>query len=113
VGYICACPAPQSVHKLVSILNLKDTDYWAVDAFIDPDYRGKGINVAIASGFLAQARSEGYKRGYGTILFKNAASRKSYALIGEKEIGIFTTMTILGFTFHFLKRNKGFEEYFN
>jgi GNAT superfamily N-acetyltransferase len=113
VGYICACPAPRSVHKLVSMLKLKDTDYWAVDAFIHPDYRGKGINVAIASGFLAQAKREGYKRGFGTILFKNAASRKSYALVGEKEIGIFTTTTVLGLTFRSLKRNTGFEEFFN
>jgi GNAT superfamily N-acetyltransferase len=113
VGYICACPASRSVHKLVSILKLKNTDYWAVDAFIHPDYRGKGINVAIASGFLAQAKQKGYTRGFGTILLKNAASRKSYALIGEKEIGIFTTATIFGVTLHFLKRNKGFEKFFN
>jgi GNAT superfamily N-acetyltransferase len=111
VGYICACPAPRSTHKLVSMLKLSETDYWALDAFIHPDYRGKGINVAIASGFLAQARSKGYTRGFGTILFTNTASRKSYALIGEKEIGIFTTLTIMGITFRFLKRNKGFEEY--
>ena len=113
VGYVCVCPAIKSKHKLISILKLKDTDYWAVDAFIHPEYRRKGINSAIASGFIAQAKSQGYKRGFGTILFKNNASRKSYAFIGEKELGIFTTITIMGFSFHFLKRNAGHEEYFN
>ena len=113
VGYVCVCPAKKSIHKLVSVLKLKDTDYWAVDAYIHPEYRGKGINSAIASGFLAQAKREGFKRGYGTILFNNNASRSSYAHIGEKEIGIFTTLTILGFSFYFLKKNKGYEEYFN
>jgi GNAT superfamily N-acetyltransferase len=113
VGYICACPATKSAHKVIPMIRLKKTDYWAVDAFIHPDYRGKGINVAIAAGFLTQAKNAGYKRGYGTILFNNTASRKSYALIGEKEIGIFTTITIMGFTFRFLKKNQGFEEFLN
>jgi GNAT superfamily N-acetyltransferase len=113
VGYICVCPANKSKHKLISILKLKDSDYWAVDAYINPQYRGKGINAAIASEFLAHAKQEGYKRGFGTILFKNSASRKSYTNIGEKEIGLFTTITILGATFHFLKRNQGYEEFFN
>ena len=99
-------------YNLFSILKLKDTDYWGVDAFIHPAYRGKGINAAIASGFLAQAKREGFKRGYGTILFKNHASRRSFAFIGDKEIGLFTSITIMGFSFHFLKRNKGYEEYF-
>lgn len=112
VGYVCVCPAKKSRHKLVSILRLKDTDYWAVDAFILREYRGKGINSAIASGFLAQAKREGYRRGYGTILFNNNASRKSYAQIGEKEIGVFTTLTILGITFNRLKKNKDYDEYF-
>jgi GNAT superfamily N-acetyltransferase len=113
IGYVCVCPAKKYKHKLVSNLKLKDTDYWAVDAYIHPAYRGKGINSAIASGFLAQAKREGYKRGYGTILFNNNPSRRSYAFIGEKEIGVFTTLTIMGLTFHFLKRNKGNEECFN
>ncbi len=113
VGYVCVCPAPKSKHKLVRILKLKDTDYWAVDAYIHSAYRGKGINSAIASAFLAQAKKEGYLRGYGTILFKNNASRRSYAFIGEKEIGVFTTITVLGFTFNFFKRNTGNEECFN
>jgi GNAT superfamily N-acetyltransferase len=113
IGYICVCPAKKYKHKLISMLKLKDTDYWAVDAYIHPEYRGKGINSAIASEFLAQAKREGYRRGYGTILFNNIASRRSYAFVGEKEIGIFTSITIMGFTFHFLKRNKGNEEYFN
>ena len=112
IGYVCVCPANKSSHRIVSLLKLKDTDYWAVDAYIHPDYRGKGINSAIASKFLAQAKSEGYQRGYGTILFNNYASRRAYALIGEKEIGLFTTITIMGFTFHFLKRNRGYEDYF-
>jgi GNAT superfamily N-acetyltransferase len=113
VGYVCVCPAHKYAHKLVSTLKLKNTDYWAVDAFIDPEYRGKGINSAIASSFLTQAKREGYKRGYGTILFNNNASRRSYAFIGEKEIGVFITITILGLTFNLLKRNKGNEECFN
>jgi RimJ/RimL family protein N-acetyltransferase len=113
IGYVCVCPAKKNKHKLVSILKLKDTDYWALDAYIHSEFRGKGINSAIASGFLAQAKREGYTRGYGTILFDNNASRRSYAFIGEKEIGIFTTLTIMGLTFHFLKRNKGNEEWFN
>ena len=113
IGYICVCPAHKSKHKLVSILKLKNTDYWAVDAYIHPEYRGKGINSAIASEFLAQAKREGYKRGYGAISFNNNASRRSYAIIGEKEIGVFTTLTIMGFTFYSLKRNEGNEEYFN
>jgi RimJ/RimL family protein N-acetyltransferase len=113
VGYVCVCPAHKSKHKLVSLLKLKNTDYWAVDAFISPAFRGKGINSAIATEFLAQAKRDGYTRGYGTILFNNNASRRSYAFIGEKEIGLFTSITILGLTFHLLKRNKGYEEYFN
>jgi GNAT superfamily N-acetyltransferase len=115
IGYVCVCPAKsyKYKHKLVSILKLKDTDYWAVDAYIHPEYRGKGINSAIASEFLNQSKREGYKRGYGTILSNNNASRRSYAFIGEKEIGVFTTITILGVTFHFLKKNKGYEEYFS
>ena len=112
VGYICGCPAKKSNHKLISILKLKDTDYWGVDNFIHPAYRGKGINAAIASGFLAQAKREGFKRGFGTILFKNSASRKSFALIGDKEIGLFTTIIIMGIKFYFIKRFKGHEEYF-
>jgi GNAT superfamily N-acetyltransferase len=112
IGYICVCPATKARHKLVSILKLRETDYWAIDAFIHPDYRRKGINSAIASGFLGQAKREGYKRGYGTILTTNKASRKSYGLIGEKEIGAFTTLTILGCTFHFVKRNMEFKEFF-
>ena len=113
VGYICVCPANKSKHKLIAILKLKDTDYWALDAYIHPAFRGKGINSAIASGVLAQAKREGYRRGYGTILLKNKASRRAYGFIGEKEIGLFTTITIVGVTFHFLKRNRGYEEYFN
>jgi|WetSurMetagenome_2_1015567.scaffolds.fasta_scaffold125330_2 GNAT superfamily N-acetyltransferase len=113
VGYICICPANKSKHKLVSLLKLMDTDYWAVDAYIHPAYRAKGINAAIASVVLAHAKREGYKRGYGTILFNNTASRRSYGFIGEKEIGLFTTITIGGVAFHFLRRNKGYEEYFN
>jgi RimJ/RimL family protein N-acetyltransferase len=112
VGYVCVCQATKYNHKLVSVLKLKDTDYWAIDSYIHPEYRGKGINPAIASGFLAQAKSDGYKRGYGTILFNNNASRKSYAIIGEREIGVFTTVTIMGCTFYFLKKNKEYEEYF-
>jgi GNAT superfamily N-acetyltransferase len=113
IGYVCVCPANKSKHKLASILKLKDTDYWAVDAYIHPAYRGKGINSAIASGVLSQAKKEGYRRGYGTIAFNNISSRRSYSIIGEKEIGIFTTITVMGVTFHFLKRNKGHEEFFN
>jgi GNAT superfamily N-acetyltransferase len=113
VGYICICPSNKSKHTLISILKLKETDYWAVDAYIHPPYRGKGINAAIASTLLAHAKREGYRRGYGTILFKNNASRRSYSFIGEKEIGLFTSITIGGVTFHFLRRNKGYEEYFN
>jgi GNAT superfamily N-acetyltransferase len=112
VGYVCVCRANKSRHKIVSMLKLKDTDYWAVDAYIHPDYRGEGINSAIASGLLTQAKREGYKRGYGTITFSNNASRKSYAVVGEKEIGLFTTMTVMGLTFHFLKRKTGYEEFF-
>ncbi len=113
VGYVCVCPASKSSHKLVSILKLTDTDYWALDAYIHPSYRGKGINSAMAAGFLAQAKREGFKRGYGSILYNNLASRRAYSLIGEKEIGIFITLTVAGFTFHFFKRNKGNEECFN
>jgi GNAT superfamily N-acetyltransferase len=113
VGYICICPANKSKHKLASLLKLQDTDYWAVDAYIHPAYRAKGINAAIASGVLAHAKRVGYKRGYGTIVFKNIASRRSYGFIGEKEIGLFTTISIGGVAFHFLRRNKGYEEYFN
>jgi GNAT superfamily N-acetyltransferase len=113
IGYGCVCPAKKYKNKLVSMLKLQDTDYWAVDAYIHPAYRGKGVNTAIASGFLAQAKREGYKRGYGTILFKNSASRKSYAVIGEKEIGIFTTITVMGISVYRLKKNRGYEEYFN
>jgi GNAT superfamily N-acetyltransferase len=113
IGYVCVCPAKKNKHKLVSILKLKETDYWALDAYIHSEFRGKGINSAIASGFLAQAKREGYKRGYGTILFDNNASRRSYAFIGEKEIGVLTTITLMGFTFYFLKRNQGNEECFN
>jgi GNAT superfamily N-acetyltransferase len=112
IGYVCVCPANKSKHKLVSILKLTETDYWAVDAYIHPEYRGKGINSAIASGFLAQAKREGFKKGYGTILINNNASRRSYAFLGEKEIGVFTTIIILGFTFYFLKKNKEYEESF-
>lgn len=68
--------------------------------------------MAIASDLLAQAKREGFKRGYGAIVFKNNASRKSFSFIGVKEIGLFTTITIMGFTFHILNRNKGYEEYF-
>jgi GNAT superfamily N-acetyltransferase len=113
IGYVCVCPANKYKHKLVSMLKLKDTDYWAVDAYIHPTYRGKGINSAIAYEFLAQARREGFKRGYGTILFNNNSSRRSYASIGEKEIGVFTTITILGLTYYSLKKNKGYEEFYS
>jgi GNAT superfamily N-acetyltransferase len=113
IGYVCICPANKSNHKLVSILKLKDTDYWAVDSYIHPSFRGKGVNSALASEFLAQAKREGYKRGYGTIKFNNNASRRSYAYVGEKEIGVFTTITVLGLTIHFFKRNTEYEEFFN
>ena len=113
VGYICICPSHKSKHKLISLLKLKETDYWAVDAYIHPAYRGKGINVAIASMLLAHAKREGYQRGYGTILSKNTTSRRSYGSIGEKEIGVFTTITMGGITFYFLRQNKGYEEFFN
>jgi GNAT superfamily N-acetyltransferase len=111
VGYICGCTAKKSKHKPVSMLKLKDTDYWGVDAFIHPEYQGKGINAAIASGFLAQAKKQGFKRGFGTIEYKNRASRKAFALIGDKEIGLFTTISIMMIKLHFLKRFKGYEEY--
>jgi GNAT superfamily N-acetyltransferase len=113
IGYACVCPAKKSDHKLVSILKLTDSDYWAMDAYIHPEYRGKGINSAIASGFLTQAKREGYKRGFGTILIDNNASRRSYAFLGEKEIGVFTTIILMGCTFYFLKKNKDYEELFN
>lgn len=43
VGYLCGCPANKSKHKLVSLLKLKDTDYWGVDAYIHPAYRGREL----------------------------------------------------------------------
>jgi len=113
IGYICVCPAKKSRHKLVSLLKLKDTDYWGVDAYIHPDYRGNGITAAIASGLLMHAKEEGFKRGYGAIVVKNKASRRSFSFIGTQEIGLFTAITIMGLTFYFLKRNKGYEDYFN
>jgi GNAT superfamily N-acetyltransferase len=62
IGYICVCPATKARHKLVSILKLRETDYWAIDAFIHPDYRRKGINSAIASGFFRPGEARGVQK---------------------------------------------------
>lgn len=79
------------------VLKLEPDEAWGENAFVLPEYRGKGIYSAMYSMATQMLKEQGFKRMFVIISFRNHKSMKIHRKLGGKEIGWITYIKFLGF----------------
>jgi len=69
---------------------------WAYDAYVAPDARGQGVHPRMASWAAEQLGREGVQRYVSGIEYVNAASLRSAATRGARQVGSIVVMRALG-----------------
>lgn len=95
IGYSCTEFHP--IKPLDKVMELKSDEAWGHNAFILPEYRGKGIYSILFSLGVQMLKEQGVNKVFGSIDFRNHRSMKIHKKFGGKEVGRVTYLNFLGF----------------
>ena len=96
VSYLCIAPEATGIaSNIIKAVNFKDTDTWAVDAFVLPEYRGNKIYSTLKIEIIKCLEKVGYRRVFGLVLRDNFSARAAYKRIGYKPVLYVTVFKLL------------------
>ena len=77
------------IPELEETMKLKETEAFTYNAYIQKDYRNKGLNRLMLHGKISALKKEGFKKEWAHIWFWNAPSLTSFTHMGWEIVGYY------------------------